>query len=443
MCTSGCGPAFGTTLGAWSLENNRIGPDGELALPFTAKGTSITGLRMHHQSGVGGYAGGNGGTVKYKIVEDAGGTPGTTVLGETNDIIGGLTANIWPDEATAIGTYPDADFRPYGETGTASLFFRRFDFLEPIQTEPCQHYWIIVCNTSENPLEDFVSINMSLSRETVWADEICYTHPARCNHRNRFIGDTIWTERTTIREGFTSCSVGNWELYGDEVYGWAYSGTGVGPPPWDETRTHGLSANEWLLRECFVPDKDMQVCRINLFAAQGENSDGAGIVTGSITNAAGAVLSSTLLGSFPQAPALATVGTSDKVKVYMEWRSGDFLNPVTLLAGQTYYMEFEATDDHIVGYVRDGTSIYFDGTTNCYAFPQGYMQESSDGGVTWSDASSFGTTSKANDLSAYLNIYADGINTCLEDCCDCPVLTAVEAKPNKGRGRGKNKKNKR
>lgn len=420
LCTSGCGPAFGITLGSVTLENHRVGPDGDLGIPFTAKGNLITGARFHHQYISTFYYGGDGGTVKYKIYPDLNGAPdrSSAPLAETNDIIGASSAPVFNSLADAQAAYPNADLLPYGELGNASRFFRRFDFIEPYATVPCEHYWMVVCNTSDDPLTDFISINMSQTKGDQLED-YCHTHPQSMNHQNLSDYYPNQPDEWTLRGSLVgSGTVGNWEIYGDQVYGQAFAGdsrSGQMPTIFSDTyRSHGLDA-DWQLRECVVPDKDMQICRLNLFASRVPGATDP--ITAVVKDASGNTLASGVFPDFIETPYITSPDNSLKDQ---EWQSVD-IPPTSLTAGQTYYFEFSSADQHVLKLMRDGPEFYFESTLNCSGFPQGYAQQSSDGGVTWVDADNSGTNNRLNDIQFYMNIYADGVNSCLEDCCDCPV----------------------
>ena len=393
------GRQWGCNSGMWTLDNQRL-DRGAVAIPFKNWGNgTIHGARLYHiEKATGTYSGGNGGTVKYEIwTNGTSDSPGVKI-GETGDIIAGTSRDQWSSKSQAESTYPGAIWSQHSETGTALEKFRLIDMNVSGLTKG-GNYWLVVRQTNSN-LQNYISINNYRSREAPFTEDPNYTHP---RHEIQQWTGTAWVtqdQKTPIIELVDSDGFSFGRPWMGEP-----SQTNSENPLWSNYRLYGIGKEGWRIREKFIAPKTMQIGEVHLHAGRLADS---GSITVHLKNSAGDTLESKTFPNFPDANYKGSLSLNDGSRTLFRMRSVDFPTRPTITAGQTYYLELQASTEHLVGSCRDGAnSNYFSGDSSWYlGFPEGNMQVFN--GSTWKNAYNNTGVNDDTDVDMYFTEWDPG-----------------------------------
>jgi hypothetical protein len=249
-------------------------------------------------------------------------------------------------------------------------------------------------------LKNYISLNHYRSREAPFADDPNYTHP---EHYIKQLNGSKWVtkdQKTPIIELVDSDGFS----FGRPFMGEPTQNSSVNPI-WSSYRLYGIGKSGWKAREKFTAPKTMQIGGVHLHAGR---LSGNGTITVSLKDSAGTILESQKFPDFPNARYSGGLSLNDGSRTLFRMRNVEFISRPTITSGETYYLELEATSEHLIGSCRDGAdSGYFSGDNGWFlGFPEGNMQVYN--GSKWENAYNNTGVNDDTDIDMYFTEWAPG-----------------------------------
>ena len=360
------GKVYGAGWAGDSLNNYPIGDSSRKRASFRFRADATGSLQtlrvfwVDNRGSAGGYALGNGGTIKMEVQADDGSAshlPNGTVLGSMVNK---------PNLSSGVD--------PTGNAGV----FRLMTFPTPVPVVAGTLYHVVFTNIDADPVNNWISVNGIVS----WTTDQPQAQMPSSDLSALIDTGSGWKENfTTDGKASLNTPIVDFGYADGHHQGNGYMEIWVGQP-----RT--ISASQGV-REVFTPKSDVQVDAVNVRL---RNTGSGGSLVMRVEKADGTLVGSVTLdgGTIP----------SDKHR----FAGGAFCAPLTLKAGQGYNLVLSAPSGSFVAYpIRDGGAFGFASPTE---FGEGHCEfNSGSGWQGWDGWTSSGSSSYVyGDLQFYFRV---------------------------------------